>query len=233
MRFFHISKKGTILFLIILVVIAGSSGASFLFYLRIQELEKLVQDPQAFNRWEIKSITEKFSSFIDLPKDEEPTIATILDKEKIKDPFFSRAENGDKLLIYTKSGKVILYRPKTNKVIDFGIINISTSSAASLLPVRVAVYNGTTDEKLGGRLAENLKAKMTNIELAVLQSAGKTDYEKTLVVDMTAGAKGDLAQQMADFIKGTVTTLPEGESMPATDSGQIDLLIIVGKDYGK
>lgn len=232
MRFFHISKKGIILFLIILVVIAGSSGASLFFYLRMQELEKLAQDPQAFNRWEIKSITEKFSSFIDLPKDEEPTIATILDKEKIKDPFFSRAENGDKLLVYTKSGKAILYRPKTNKVIDFGVVNLSTPSAASLLPVRIAIYNGTTDEKSGEKLAEDLKAKITNIELAARQSAGKTDYEKTLVVDMTAGAKGDLAQQMADFIKGTVTSLPEGEAIPSF-TPPIDLLIIIGKDYGK
>lgn len=232
MRFFHISKKGTILFLIILVVIAGSSGASLFFYLRMQELEKLARDPQAFNRWEIKSITEKFSSFIDLPKDEEPTIATILDKEKIKDLFFSRAENGDKLLVYTKSGKVIIYRPKTNKVIDFGVVNLSTPSAASLLPVRVAIYNGTTDEKSGEKLAEDLKAKITNIELAAQQSASKTDYEQTLVVDMTAGAKGDLAQQTADFIKGTVTSFPEGEVIPSF-TPPIDILIIIGKNYGK
>lgn len=233
MRFFHISKKGAALFLIIMIVITGVAGTLFLFYLRIQELQKLVQDPQAATREEIKTITGKLSSLFELPKDEEPTLATILDKEKIKDPFFNKAENGDKLLVYIKSGKAILYRPKINKIIDFGIINISTPSASNAAPVRVAIYNGTTDEKLGGRLADDLKAKVTNIELAARQSARKTDYEKTLVIDMTAGAKGDLAKQMADFIKGTVAPLPEGEVTPATDSGQIDLLIIVGKDYGK
>lgn len=233
MRFMHISKKGLVLFLIIITVIAGLSGTSYIFYMRMQELQKIVQDPQAITREEVRSITSKLSSLMVLPKDEEPTIATILDKEKIKDPFFNKAENGDKLLVFAKSGKALLYRPRTNKVIDFGVVNLSTPSAAGLLPVRVAIYNGTTDEKSGEKLADDLKAKVTNIEVVTRQSARKTDYEKTLVVDMTAGAKGDLAKQMADLIKGTVVTMPEGEIKPATVSGQIDLLIIVGTDYGK
>lgn len=233
MRFFHISKRGFILSVVIFLIVVSAAGTSFLFYLRMKELEKLAQDPQAFNRQEIKSVTEKLSSFIELPKDEEPTIATILDKEKIKDQFFDKAENGDKLLIYTRSGRAILYRPEINKVINFGTVNISTPSASNTSPVRVAVYNGTADEKMGGRLADDLQAKVKNIELAARQSAKKTDYEKTLVIDMTAGAKGDLADQMANLIKGTVAPLPEGEVAPGVSSGQIDLLIILGNDYGK
>lgn len=233
MKLMHITKKGVVLFLIIMVVIMGSAGTSFLFYLRIQELQKLVQDPQAITFEELKSITGKLSSHINLPQDDTPTLATILDKQKINDPFFSGAENGDKLLVFPKSGKALLYRPQTNKVINFGIINISTSSASNSAPVRVAVYNGTKDGQLEKKFTSDLQAKITNLQIVRQENAAKTDYEKTLVVDLTNQTKGDLAQQMANFIKGSVVPMPDDEVKPATSSGEIDLLIIVGNDYGK
>lgn len=67
---------------------------------------------------EAQILLEKVSELIELPKGEIPTVATVLDKEKIRDyPFFDNSQNGDKLLIYSKSMKVILYRPKTNKIV--------------------------------------------------------------------------------------------------------------------
>ncbi|OGG22054.1 hypothetical protein A3D03_05110 [Candidatus Gottesmanbacteria bacterium RIFCSPHIGHO2_02_FULL_40_13] len=233
MKFIHITKKGVVLFLIIMIVIGGSAGTSYYFYLRMQKLQKLVQNPQDITQEEIKTITAKLSSLIEFPQDEEPTLATILDKEKITDPFFTQAENNDKLLIFTKSGKAILYRPKINKVINFGIINISTASASNTAPVRVAVYNGTKDGQLEKKFISDLQEKITNLQLVLEENAAKTDYEKTLVVDLTRGTKGDLAQQMANFIKGTVAPLPDDEVKPAASVGEIDLLIIVGNDYGK
>jgi len=63
---------------------------------------------------------------MELPKDEEPTIATVLDKEKLKDQlFFAKAENGDKVIIYSKNQKAILYRPSINKIIDVAPISIA------------------------------------------------------------------------------------------------------------
>jgi hypothetical protein len=51
--------------------------------------------------------------------DEQPTLASVTDKSKLSDqPFFQKAENGDKILIFVQSRKAILYRPSIKKIID-------------------------------------------------------------------------------------------------------------------
>lgn len=66
--------------------------------------------------------------WLTLPSDEQPTVATVSDPNKLKDqPFFAGAEKDDKLLIYTNSKKAIIYRPSTNKIINVGPIAISDS----------------------------------------------------------------------------------------------------------
>lgn len=55
---------------------------------------------------------------------EEPTITTIKDAKGLKqdDQFYLNAEDGDKIFIYVKSRKIIVYRPKENKIINAGPI---------------------------------------------------------------------------------------------------------------
>lgn len=60
-----------------------------------------------------------------LPTDEEPALATVEDKTKIKSEFFRSAENGDKLLVYKNAKKVILYRPSTDRIIEVGPVSIA------------------------------------------------------------------------------------------------------------
>jgi hypothetical protein len=63
---------------------------------------------------------------MELPVGETPTVATISDKEKLKDqPFFKMAENGDILFAYTTAMQAILYRPSTNKIINVAPITIN------------------------------------------------------------------------------------------------------------
>ena len=70
-------------------------------------------------REENKQLIEKIGKLIILPTDEEPTIATVTDLSKLQgQPFFAKAQLGDKVLIYAKAKKAILYRPETNQVIE-------------------------------------------------------------------------------------------------------------------
>lgn len=69
------------------------------------------------------SLVEQVGKLIELPENETPILGTVNDKEKIKNqPFFARAENGDKILIFSESGKVILYRPSENKIIEVSFL---------------------------------------------------------------------------------------------------------------
>ncbi len=216
--------KKVILFLLVLVIVLGSVGSAAYFYNQNQIAQKMLKDPTGASKEEIKAIAKALSKFMDLPTDEEPTLATVLDKEKLKDqPFFAKAENGDKVIIYTKSGKAILYRPSTGRIIDIAPINLGESQGM----VNVYVLNGTSTAGLAKTFSAALKAQATNVTVLGEDTAKKTDYAKSVVIDVT-GKKAELAKQMASLIGGEVSTLPAGEILPTVKDQTIDLLVIVG-----
>src|SRR5882724_7446701 len=102
-----------------LVIVAACGGYLFYNYQTSQkELEKLRANPQTVARQEIKDVKAKVGQLMELPQNEEPTLATVTDINKLKNQqFFAQAVNGDKVLIYTQTSKAILYRPQTNKII--------------------------------------------------------------------------------------------------------------------
>lgn len=218
--------------IIFLLVIVGAGSSSYYFYTQYVKAKALLENPTEAAKAETQAITSKLGTLIELPN-EEPTVATILDKDKLKDqPFFARAENGDKVLIYPKALKAILYRPGTNRVVDFGTINIESSSAQAQR-VRLAIYNGTETAGLAQVFEKDVvKGRTTNVDVVARETAKKTDYDTTIVVDL-AGDKADVAQQLAQLIGGTVGELPDEEQKPKLPEGQApaDLLVIIGKNY--
>ena len=79
---------------------------------------------------EVKNLVEKISSFLVLPTDEEPTVATVSDPKALKgQAFFDKAKKGDKVLIYGKAGKAILYDPIANKILEIAPININSQGS--------------------------------------------------------------------------------------------------------
>jgi hypothetical protein len=79
---------------------------------------------------------KQLGKLILLPTNESPTIATVKDAGKLsKQVFFKDAKNGDKLFVYSKSRKAILYRPSSNMIINVQSVNVtpnSTSGATGL-----------------------------------------------------------------------------------------------------
>lgn len=114
----HLGMLGLILAIIIIGGVAfvyrnqstESSPNNILDELNVEEQEK-----------ENKDIIEKVNELTLIPVGEEPEIATVDDKSKLGDQaFFSRAENGDKVIIYRNAKRVVLYRPSTNQIVETG-----------------------------------------------------------------------------------------------------------------
>ena len=116
--------KIAIIAIIAAIALAGYGG-TYYYYNRYKQTKIVLDNPEVASINEIKDVTEKLGKIYDLPKDEEPTVATVLDKEKLKDqPFFARAENGDKVVIFTKSQLAILFRVSENKIITVAPVSL-------------------------------------------------------------------------------------------------------------
>ena len=59
-----------------------------------------------------------------LPADEEPALATVTDTTKLQTPFLKQSQNGDKLLVYQKAARAIIYRPSIDRIIDIGPVSL-------------------------------------------------------------------------------------------------------------
>lgn len=115
---------------LILVLLAGGVFGG-LQYQKLNNLNrqlsnenKHLSNPEESAKAESDKLKAEVSKLVNVPTGEEPTIATVVDVNKLKDQsFFANAENGDKVFMYAKAKKAILYRPSTNKIIELAPIN--------------------------------------------------------------------------------------------------------------
>lgn len=217
-----LTKK--ILIILTALVFVGLVATSYYFYNRYH---KVTKNSQALAEEEVKGYVAKINHYLDLPTDETPTLATVIDKDKLKDqPFFFKAINGDKALIYTKNKQVILYRPSVNRVINIAPLTINnpvtTTTPSAATNVRVAIYNGSKTAGLAATVQKKI-ATIDGIKVTATANAAKNDYTETEIIDLN-GAYSGLATDIAQLVSGKVKTLPEGESKP-----DADILIIAAK----
>lgn len=108
-----------------------SAVPSVYFFNQYRTAQQKLANPTEYAKEEARSIREKVGKLIELPPDEEPTIATVTDAAKLAEqPFFARSQNGDKVLIFTNAKKAVLYRPETNKIIEVAPVNIGNNQAS-------------------------------------------------------------------------------------------------------
>jgi hypothetical protein len=105
---------------ILSVLLIFSSVANVAFY---NKLSSIRENPQEVVKELNDDLIKKVARLINLPTDEQPTIATVADPELLRDqPFFAKAEKGFKVLIYANAGKSVLYDPFSNKVVEVSSI---------------------------------------------------------------------------------------------------------------
>lgn len=155
---------------------------------------------------------------IHIAKDEKPTIATVADTTKLfGQPFFERAENGDKVLIFKTSNTVVLYRPSIKKIIAVSSIpqgdqaTLPSTTQNNSMPLRIAVLNGSRVNGVAKKTAEAIVQKVENVTIVEEETADKKSYTKAQVVYTTPQAHV-VAAQIAELLSGEITTkLPDGE----------------------
>ncbi|HEV7453912.1 MAG TPA: hypothetical protein VGO07_01500 [Candidatus Saccharimonadales bacterium] len=110
----------------LIVVLLVAVGALFVKY------NNLKKNPSGSASVTSNRIVQEVSKIYAVPTGEQPTVALVQDKTKLKNqPFFKAADNGDYILVYTNSKLAMIYREKENKLMNVGPINISGNNAAA------------------------------------------------------------------------------------------------------
>lgn len=135
-----LSSKNTKVLVIVLLVLAVVGAGAYYAYTYVQDQNAKIErlsDPQQAAKDEATRVKELVAELADIPADETPTIATVNDASKLQgQAFFIKAQNGDKVLIFTKAKKAYLYRPSTNKIIEVAPINIGENEKAEPAPAQ-------------------------------------------------------------------------------------------------
>ena len=97
-----------------------------------------MENPEAqaeIDRKEIEEIVERVSRHLFVPEEELPLIATVVDAEALasEQPFYRGVENGDKVLIYARTQRAIIYSPERDLIVNVGpvIINNQGNTTSS------------------------------------------------------------------------------------------------------
>lgn len=226
----------SVFFLLLGAVLAG--GAVYSVALKYPQVLGLKTTVLISEEEEAKKLLESVQKIIDIPQDEEPVITTVSDVEKPKnDIAFKNAQNGDKIITYLTSKRVILFRPTENKIIDVGFISetveatptpVPPTPAPTVAPVvktmRIFIFNGTSSVGAAKTMETTLVATNKDIQIVGRVAANKTNYATTLVIDLL-GTRVEDANKLAKDLNATVATLPEGEKAPEN----ADFLVIIGK----
>jgi hypothetical protein len=196
----------------------------------------------------------RIGKLIQLPENENPTLATVTDKEKVKEqPFFAKSENGDKVLIYTKAQKAILYRPSINKLIEV-MITTKPAEMTQAKPAETPQQEVQSAEQqqpqeqaqasqeevvtpfsakvvvYNGTSTNGLAGKLATrlLEIEGVEVVEKTNatgtFTDTLVIDLNGNNQAGV-EKIAQELGAKVAEMPEGEKKP-----EADILVIGGSN---
>ena len=232
-----LKKKLSLFNLLSIIIIIAAIGVCLYFYVQYQKAQDSLKSQAPQTITQAQALIAKVGLLMELPKNEEPQIATVTDITKLKNQsFFTNAKDGDKVLIYTKSQLAVLYDPYANKIVTVGPISIGPKRVTPASPgapfgvtptpkpLRIAIYNGTTIPGLAKTIQSEIKLKMSYLTVTETANAAKTSYPQTMVIDITGNNLGE-ADQLASLLNASISNLPKGEINPTS----ADLLIILGK----
>jgi len=211
------------LIFISLLLAFSTAGLTFLYF---KEKNK-INDSTFVATEEIRIIKEKLSKHYLLSRDEDPTIATIVDIDTLKEQnptFYEKAQNNDKVIIY--SDKAFIFRIEEDIIVNVAPVikqPIQNNDMDSLI---IDLRNGTQDENYLDEVAVGI---MTNLgENFIVESTSNAlsdDFTQVIIYDLSDGTKSNLVNILAEELKATIEkNLPEGEPL-----SNADVVVILGK----
>jgi len=214
----------TILIIAIVVALIGLGVGGYFYY-----QYTFVKSPEAIQKAaqeETKKLVAEIGKVMVLPANETPTLATVSDINQLKkQPFFKDAKNGDKVLLYVKAQKAIVYDPNGHKIVNVGPINIATQPNQAP-QAKITLRNGTDINGLAAKAEAEIQKAFPGSNIVSKEQASRTNYDKTIVMAVDPLAK-EAAEKLAKLYNvSTVSSLPDGETKPEGT----DILIILGKD---
>ncbi|GEM_PF-270005 len=187
---------------------------------------------------DVDRLIAEISEIMQIPEDEKPQIGTVVNVKELKEKkFFAEAKEGDKVLIFTKAKKVILYRPSIKKIINAGMLDLENTkfdgkrfgvvkTIEKKEQFKVMFLNGTNIVGLASQVSKKIDDKFDSFEISDIGNAGKRNYDKTVVVFFNKEAREE-AVRLADELSALVQdTFPENISIRE----DIDIAVILGKE---
>lgn len=158
-------------------------------------------------------IVVQISRELSINGDGNPAILSVVDDNKTTQPFLEQAQNGDKVVLYYKAKKAVLFRPSEQRIVHEG---------AYVPPdAKIFVRKGTSDNGRVTALKEQLKG-MQDVELTSEDVSPRQDYQGLTLVHVT-DRYDDKIMELEKLLNTKVVRMPAGESFP-----DADILIIVG-----
>jgi len=232
-------KKGTLKNLIAFLVFVVLIGACVWLFINYNNAQKQVDylsglTVEDVNKKATDELLEKVGKLILLPEDEQMTISTIQDIDKLAEEqqFFEKAQNGDKVIIY--SDRAIIYSPTKNILVNvgpvytqendsqganenLGINQINTPSAEEIISLEIR--NGSEVAGLAIELSDRLSSR-ENYKILNVNNASRKDYDNNILVNLSEKDINKLEEELGTQ---AVNSLPAGEVQSAAD-----VVIILG-----
>lgn len=137
--------------------IAALVFGAWRYWVLSRELTAIKTDPAKLQELTLagdKQIIGYLKEFMLLPGDEEPTIGLVSNVDELRgQPFFAAAKAGDRLIVYAKAKKAILYRPSIRKVIEVSPLLLATPTPSAPSSQASGASGAIIRELLGGRTA--------------------------------------------------------------------------------
>ena len=89
------------------------------------EARTLKKDPTRVAQVQVNALITKVGRHLALPTTGEPATAITIDDlaPLAKDPFLSKAKIGDQILLYPTSGRIVIYDPAADRIVDVGAVS--------------------------------------------------------------------------------------------------------------